>query len=149
MKKRDIKTESIKEGVKNLKQLRETCIKNREKRRPTNIQEKGPICDSLDQGHDAMLDSWKYFILLIDKTIEFLGASVEAYEFPDKHSAARISVAGGGNGSFGFGHDVERNTSISQSDESFLQSQRGDTNVFNPNKVQSRNIDSSSNGGFR
>ena len=111
MGKREVKTEYVRKAVKELKELREECEGYYTKEIELNSEEQGAVHNALGAAGVIMSDTWKEFIILINRTMEFLGEAVDAYEIPDQKSAGKI---GFGQISCGGGFRGENsNTSIS------------------------------------
>ena len=84
---RIVDTEVVRQNIKDLKTLKKECQQEREKKLGEFSADQGEVHDELEKACQILDDTWKQFIELIDRTIQFLS---ESYDKSDQASAKDI-----------------------------------------------------------
>ena len=87
---RIVDTEVVRQNIKDLKTLKKECQQEREKKLGEFSADQGEVHDELEQACQILDDTWKQFIELIDRTIQFLTQGSESYDKSDQASAKDI-----------------------------------------------------------
>ncbi len=87
---RIVDTEVVRQNIKNLKTLKKECQQEREKKLGEFSADQGEVHDELEKACQILDDTWKQFIELIDRTIQFLTQGSESYDKSDQASAKDI-----------------------------------------------------------
>ena len=87
---RIVDTEVVRQNIKDLKTLKKECQQEREKKLGEFSADQGEGQDVLDKACQILDDTWKQFIELIDRTIQFLTQGSESYDKSDQASAKDI-----------------------------------------------------------
>ena len=87
---RIVDTEVVRQNIKDLKTLKKECQQEREKKLGEFSADQGEVHDELEKASQILDDTWKQFIELIDRTIQFLTQGSESYDKSDQASAKDI-----------------------------------------------------------
>ena len=85
-----VNIDEIDSAVEQLKNLKESCKKNKSKKPPISSYDQGELHDEIQLLYDNINASWTIMEKLIDRTIQFLSGKSKSTSQSDKKSAKAV-----------------------------------------------------------